>query len=253
MKCKCGEPASEGQTFCRQCGSRLSSRKRDSGDSIKLKRERPALPPLRENRPPSIRIPPPPEPQPPVPHPVGRSGSSAGLVAAGAAVLIIAAAAAAIWIQSMSTSEADPNSAGQGNSKTPGKVTGKKSRKPNQAPRGSSANPGASTQVVGSSSASSVASPTPSFGGAASTAGKRPLDGYVAQLGSFRDRKLADQRRSDVASRGTDAFVVSSSDYEDLTPGYWVVLSGPFDSEAEAEDMAIASGVPDAFVRRVSG
>lgn len=78
---------------------------------------------------------------------------------------------------------------------------------------------------------------------------------YSAMLGAFSTEANARSRQQEATERGLDAGVLYSSDFSSLTPGYWVVFSGTFDSAEEAEaraDLAHSVGYSDAYPRFVA-
>lgn len=79
--------------------------------------------------------------------------------------------------------------------------------------------------------------------------------GHTAILASVSDEAEARSIQSQATSSGLDAGVLYSSDYRSLRPGYWVVFSGAFDSQAGAADRANRAkslGYSDAYPRFVS-
>lgn len=74
----------------------------------------------------------------------------------------------------------------------------------------------------------------------------------LASLGSQSQARVAQRRFSD---RGLDAGVLNSSDYSSLRSGYWVVFSGVFPDQSEANTRASRAkslGVSDAYPRFVA-
>ena len=57
---------------------------------------------------------------------------------------------------------------------------------------------------------------------------------YTAILASVRSEAEARALQSQATERGLDAGVLHSSDFRSLRPGYWVVFSGSFPSQADA-------------------
>jgi serine/threonine-protein kinase len=81
--------------------------------------------------------------------------------------------------------------------------------------------------------------------------GPGEASGYIAQLGSFKTEVEAQVYRSTLASQGFTSNILRSNQYEELEPGYWVVFSGPFSTQHEADDSAAASGTDGAFGRPI--
>jgi hypothetical protein len=74
----------------------------------------------------------------------------------------------------------------------------------------------------------------------------------LASEGSVASARATQRRASDA---GLDAGVLSSSSYGSLRPGYWVVFSGSYSSQAEAAERqgrARSLGFGDAYVRFVA-
>ena len=79
--------------------------------------------------------------------------------------------------------------------------------------------------------------------------------GYTTILASVRLRVAAQRRRAAARARGLPAGVLFSSDFQRLTPGYWVALSGKTSSKAQADArtrQARTIGFRDAYTRCVS-
>jgi len=79
--------------------------------------------------------------------------------------------------------------------------------------------------------------------------------GHTAVLASVQSESEAREIQSQATSRGLDSGVLYSSDYRSLRPGYWVVFSGAFGSQAEASERAARAqslGYGDAYPRFVS-
>lgn len=81
--------------------------------------------------------------------------------------------------------------------------------------------------------------------------GPGEASGYIAQLGSFKTDVEAQAFRSSLASEGIASNILRSNQYEELEPGYWVVFSGPFSTQGEADQSATSSGVDGAFGRPI--
>lgn len=82
--------------------------------------------------------------------------------------------------------------------------------------------------------------------------------GYTIVLASIpkdRGRNTADRRANEAIDRGlSEVGVLDSSDYSSLTAGYYVVFTGIYDTEQEAENGlsgARAANYPLAYVREV--
>ena len=78
--------------------------------------------------------------------------------------------------------------------------------------------------------------------------------GYTAILASLSSESEAKAKQQQAISSGLDAGVLYSSDYGSLRPGYWVVFSGDFPSNAGANARALqakAAGFSDAYPRHV--
>jgi hypothetical protein len=86
---------------------------------------------------------------------------------------------------------------------------------------------------------------------AKSTGWPAGISAYTTIIGSFREREGARQR---IAEAGSGAGILWSSDYVGLTPGYWAVFVGRYDSEAEASHATEAwrsRGFDDAYNRYI--
>lgn len=75
--------------------------------------------------------------------------------------------------------------------------------------------------------------------------------GYIAQLGSFKTEVEAQAYRSKLGNEGVSSNILLSNQYDELEPGYWVVFSGPFPTQDEADQSAASSGVDGAFGRPI--
>jgi hypothetical protein len=82
--------------------------------------------------------------------------------------------------------------------------------------------------------------------------------GYTIVLASIpkeRGRNAADRKANEAVDRGlSEVGVLDSSDYSSLNPGYYVVFTGVYDTESEAENGlsgARSAGYPLAYVREV--
>jgi hypothetical protein len=81
--------------------------------------------------------------------------------------------------------------------------------------------------------------------------GPGEISGYITQLGSFRTEVEAQALRSELSSNGFTSSILRSSQYGKLEPGYWVVFSGPFSTQEEADESASSSGIDGAFGRPI--
>lgn len=77
------------------------------------------------------------------------------------------------------------------------------------------------------------------------------VSGYIAQLGSFDTEVEAQAFRSNLNSEGFPTSILRSSQFDELEPGYWVVFSGPFETQAQADESAASSGIDEAFGRPI--
>lgn len=95
------------------------------------------------------------------------------------------------------------------------------------------------------------ATPTPSPEGSPTPA--PPAGGEVASwpageeawtvvLLSATSKEEADRRAQELVDGGTPAGVLRSDDYESLRAGYWVVFSGQYETQKEAQDAAAGIG-----------
>lgn len=78
------------------------------------------------------------------------------------------------------------------------------------------------------------------------------VNGYIAQLGSFKTEVDARALSSELADEGVSTGILRSSQFQELEPGFWVVFSGPFANLDEADASSSASGVKGAFARPVT-
>ena len=79
--------------------------------------------------------------------------------------------------------------------------------------------------------------------------------GYTAILDSLSSESEARARQQQAISSGLEAGVLYSSDYSSLRPGYWVVFSGDFSSNAGASSRALqaqSAGFSDSYPRYVA-
>jgi hypothetical protein len=79
--------------------------------------------------------------------------------------------------------------------------------------------------------------------------------GYSAMLGAFSSEDNARTRQSEASELGLDAGVLYSSNFSSLRPGYWVVFSGTFGTQGEAEARAARArelGYSDSYPRFVA-
>jgi serine/threonine-protein kinase len=108
-----------------------------------------------------------------------------------------------------------------------------------------------STQSL-STSVPSTPEPSPSTN---SSNGWLGGTGYTAILASVSTEAEAKAKQQQATNSGIDTGVLYSSDYSSLRPGYWVVFSGDFPSNAEANTRALqakAAGFSDAYPRYVA-
>ncbi|MCW2925674.1 MAG: hypothetical protein JWM98_3078 [Thermoleophilia bacterium] len=80
---------------------------------------------------------------------------------------------------------------------------------------------------------------------AASASGDWPAGkkGWTVVVAGYKTKERATQRAADVQDDGfTDGGVLHSDDYASLCPGYYVVFSGVFDSESQAEQRMTTLG-----------
>jgi sporulation related protein len=77
-------------------------------------------------------------------------------------------------------------------------------------------------------------------------------DGWTVVLASKSSESEANQAARRFSADGiTDVGVLRSDDYQSLNPGYWVVFSGQYDSQAEANDALDGVDAKQAYVRPV--
>ncbi len=78
---------------------------------------------------------------------------------------------------------------------------------------------------------------------------------WTAILSSVRSESDARAAKARLAGSGEPAGVLFSSDYPGLRPGYWVVFSGSYSSEAAAEAQAqkLSGQFPGGYARRIEG
>jgi hypothetical protein len=79
--------------------------------------------------------------------------------------------------------------------------------------------------------------------------------GFTAILASLSSEAEATSAEAEATSRGLNAGVLYSSDYSSLRPGYWVVFSGVFPDDVDAEarvSHARELGYRDAYPRFVA-
>jgi septal ring-binding cell division protein DamX len=64
----------------------------------------------------------------------------------------------------------------------------------------------------------------------------------------------ADDKAQGFADQGKSAGVLDSDDYSSLRPGYWVVFSGQYETQEEAQSAAegFGSAAPGAYARQVT-
>ena len=61
-------------------------------------------------------------------------------------------------------------------------------------------------------------------------------------LFSGTDKAEADDKAQAFADQGKTVGVLDSNDYSSLRPGYWVVFSGQYETQQEAQDAAAGIG-----------
>ena len=89
-----------------------------------------------------------------------------------------------------------------------------------------------------------------SAGVAAWPAGK---SGWTVVLASTTSESSADSKAENFISDGISGVgVLKSDDFSSLKPGYWVVFSGEYDSQAQARDALDGIDASDAYVRRIA-
>lgn len=88
-------------------------------------------------------------------------------------------------------------------------------------------------------SATPSATPPPSGAVADWPAGE---EAWTVVLLSGTDRAAAEKRARELAAGGTQVGVLRSDDYASLRPGYWVVFSGRYETQQEAQEAAKAIG-----------
>jgi hypothetical protein len=95
----------------------------------------------------------------------------------------------------------------------------------------------------------------PGGGGGGSSDWPSGTTAWTAILSSVRSESDARAAKARVASAGEDAGVLFSSDYPGLRPGFWVVYSGSFPSQAAAEAHArsLSGSWPGAYAKRIEG
>jgi hypothetical protein len=102
------------------------------------------------------------------------------------------------------------------------------------------------------------ATPTPTSGTTtgSGTVGTWPAgkDAWTVILFSSTAKQEADAKARSFADQGTSVGVLDSDDYASLRGGYWVVFSGQYDTQQQAQDAAtgLQSKAPDAYARKVT-
>ncbi len=89
--------------------------------------------------------------------------------------------------------------------------------------------------------------------GSSTYSGWSGTDGYTVILKSTKKLADAESFAGDVEAAGDTVGILKSSEFSSLNGGYWVVFSGEYTSESEAEDAleALKSDYPDAYVRSI--
>jgi septal ring-binding cell division protein DamX len=108
-------------------------------------------------------------------------------------------------------------------------------------PTSPDATPAPSPAASPTPSPEASASPTPAPAGAVATwpAGE---EAWTVVLLSSTGKPEAEKRAKEISDSGTPAGVLRSDDYESLREGYWVVFSGQYETQKEAQDAAEAIG-----------
>lgn len=76
--------------------------------------------------------------------------------------------------------------------------------------------------------------------------------GWTVVLASETSRSTAEGKADDLAADGISGVgVLNSDDFSSLNPGFWVVFSGQYDSQAEARDALDGIDAADAYIRRI--
>lgn len=77
--------------------------------------------------------------------------------------------------------------------------------------------------------------------------------GWTVVLASTTSQSSAESKAETFSSDGiADVGVLNSDDFGSLKPGYWVVFSGQYDTQAQARDALDGVDASDAYVRRIA-
>jgi septal ring-binding cell division protein DamX len=181
-------------------------------------------------------------------------------IAIAGAILAVAAIAVAIAIVQLAddTGEvaqnppaASPTPAAQtpAPTATPDPATGTEPELP-EASGGSTPEP----TTTPSASPSPESTSTPESGGGTSDIAEWPAgtSGWTVVLASDTSESDAQDAAERFAADGIDDVgVLQSDDFSSLKPGFWVVYSGEYDSQAEASDALDGIDAKDAYIRRI--
>jgi hypothetical protein len=78
-------------------------------------------------------------------------------------------------------------------------------------------------------------------------------EGWTVVLASTTSQSSADNKADDFINDGiSDVGVLNSDDFGSLKPGYWVVYSGQYDTQAQARAALDDIDASDAYVRQIS-
>jgi septal ring-binding cell division protein DamX len=114
--------------------------------------------------------------------------------------------------------------------------------------------PGAGVVPTPGTSPTPGASPTPAPGGGAVGTWPEGRDAWTVVLFSSTRRAEADGKAKEFADQGKAVGVLDSDEYASLRGGYWVVFSGQYDGQEEAQSAAegFGSTAPGAYARRIT-
>ena len=105
-----------------------------------------------------------------------------------------------------------------------------------------------------SATASPEPTSTPASGGSASDVAEWPsgTSGWTVVLASDTSESDAQDAAEGFAADGIDDVgVLNSDDFSSLKPGFWVVYSGEYDTQAKASDALDGIDAKDAYIRRI--
>jgi hypothetical protein len=115
--------------------------------------------------------------------------------------------------------------------------------------------PAPGTTPTPSPSPTETPEPTTTPDSGSSTVGEWPAgkSGWTVVLASTTSQSAAESRADGFTNDGISGVgVLNSDDFGSLKPGYWVVFSGEYDTQAQARDALDGIDASDAYVRRIS-